>query len=304
MDRLNVTGYHRRPAHLVAEKRGFFAKEGLEVVFEKATYAPDHNKGMAEGRWDFSLSSADTMIARKTTGGTDYLLFMQAEEGLDACLIARPGIASMEELRGKLLAGDPGDSNLDLIRKKILHQHGIKDEEYSVEIIGASPQRFEAFKAGYVAAAMLTPPSSDAALAIGGKILARAADYFPNWPLTCGWTRRSWVESHRDLVVRFIRAWVAATDWIMAPGNREETSELLMKEQGLSLTSAENSLQRIVPKARINPLSIRRVLEIRIGMGLYSPPHAPAERFYDARYWCEATGLHIHEPAGIPSVSS
>ncbi|MGH7831879.1 MAG: ABC transporter substrate-binding protein, partial [Candidatus Binatia bacterium] len=148
------------------------------------------------------------------------------------------------------------------------------------------------------------PPSTDAALAMGGKVLARAADYFPDWPLTCGWSRRSWVESHRDLVVRFIRAWATATDWILAPGNREETLEILVKEQRLSLDSADNSLKRMVPKARIHPLSLRRVLEIRIETGLYHPPFSPAEHFYDAQYWCEATGLPAPEPAGFPSVSS
>lgn len=300
MDLLRVTGYHRRAPHLVAEKRGFFSTEELEVVFHKATYAPDHNRGMAEGRWDLTLSSADTMIARATTDGVDYLLFMQAEEGLDAYLIGRSGINSIEDLRGKLLAGDPGDSNLDLIRKKILHRHGIGENEYQVEIIGASPQRLEAFQQGRVTAAMLTPPSSEEAIAAGGKILARAADYVPNWPLTCGWTRRAWLESHRDLVVRFIRAWVAATDWILNPANRKATLEILVKELGLTPATAKNSLDRIVPKAQINAASIRRVLELRIEMDLYQPPFSPAERFYDARYWCDATGLSAPEPAGMP----
>lgn len=297
-----MTGYHRRPPHLVAEKVGFFAREGLEIGFHKATYAPDHNQGMAEGRWDFTLSSADTMIARATRDGVDYVLFMQAEEGLDACLIGRPGIKSVDDLRGQLLAGDPGDSNLDLIRKKILHQHGIEDKEYAVEIIGASPQRLAAFKEGRVVAAMLTPPSSEEAVAAGGRILARAADYVPNWPLTCGWTRREWLESHRDLAVRFIRAWVAATDWILNPANRKETLELLMRELGLSPAAAQNSLDRIVPKARINPDSIRSVLELRIEMGVYLPPLSPAERFYDARPWCDATALPAPKPAGLPEV--
>src|SRR5919108_2737801 len=172
MDILNVTGYHRRPAHLVAEYNGFFAQEGLEVRFHEATFAPDHNRGMAEGRWDLTLSSADTMIARTTTDGIDYLLFMQAEEGLSAYLIGQPEVKSIEQLRGKLLAGDPGDSNLDLIRKKILRTHKLGDREYDVEIIGASPQRLEAFFQRRVAAAMLTPPASDKALAAGGGLLA------------------------------------------------------------------------------------------------------------------------------------
>ncbi|HXV83654.1 MAG TPA: ABC transporter substrate-binding protein, partial [Candidatus Binatia bacterium] len=223
MDTLNITGYQRRPPLLVAEDQGFFAKEDLAVNFHQTTYAPDHNKGMAEGRWDLTLSSADTMIARTTTDGVDYLLFMQAEEGLSAYLIGQAGVGSIEQLRGKILAGDPGDSNLDLIRKKILRTHGIEDTEYEIEIIGSSPVRLEAFLQRRVAAAMLTPPASDKALAAGGVLLANSEEYVPNWPLTCGWTLRRWLVSHRELVVRFIRAWVGATDWLLQADNREAT---------------------------------------------------------------------------------
>jgi len=293
MDILNITGYHRRPPHLVAEHKGYFAKEGLEVRFHEATYAPDHNRGMAEGRWDLSLSAADTMIARTTTDGVDFLLFMQAEEGLSAYLIGRPGVDSIDQLRGKLLAGDPGDSNLDLIRKKILHSHSINEKEYDIEIIGSSPRRLEAFLQGRVAAAMLTPPSSDKALAAGGVILAEAEDYVPNWPLTCGWALRQWLESHRQIVVRFIRAWVAATDWLCELANREECLTLIMEQERLNRAAAQNAYEKVVPKARINRAALNTVIELRKEMGVYPPPYSPLERFYDESYWREATGLSM-----------
>jgi ABC-type nitrate/sulfonate/bicarbonate transport system substrate-binding protein len=291
MDRLSVTGYQRRPPHLVAEYKGFFSKEGLEVRFHQTTFAPDHNRGMAEGRWDLTLSSADTMIARTTTDGVDYLLFMQAEEGLSAYLVGKPGITSLEQLRGKLLAGDPGDSNLDLIRKKILRSHSIDETEYKIDIIGSSPKRLEAFLAGRVAAAMLTPPASEKALAAGGTLLARAEDYVPRWPLTCGWTLRSWLAGHREIVIRFIRAWVAATDWLLESENRAETLELIMTKEQLSRTAAEEAYRKVVPKARINPAALETVIELRKEMDVYKPPYSPPERFYDAAYWCAATGL-------------
>lgn len=301
MELLSVTGYHRRPSHLIGEHKGFFAQEGLEVKFHQATYAPDHNQGMAEGRWNLSLSSADTMIAR-TTDGVDFLLFMQAEEGLNASLVGRPGTTSMEQLRGKLLAGDPGDSNLDLIRRKILRSNSIREDEYEVEIIGSSPKRLEAFLQGRVAAAMLTPPSTEKALAAGGVLLARAEDYVPNWPLTCGWALQSWLQNHRELVVRFIRAWVAATDWLLQPEHREETLQLIMEMEHLTRDRAEDTYQRVVPKARINPFALCKVLELRIEMGFYRPPHSPPECFYDVSYWCEATGLAAHpNQRGLPT---
>lgn len=288
MDLLNITGYQRRPPHLVAEYKGFFANEELEVRFHETTYAPDHNRGMAEGRWDFTLSSADTMIARTTTDGVDYLLFMQAEEGLSAYLIGQPEIASIEQLRGKLLAGDPGDSNLDLIRKKILRRHGMDDDQYEIDIIGSSPKRLEAFLKGTVAAAMLTPPASDKALAAGGVLLANAEEYVPGWPLTCGWTLRSWLVEHRELTVRFIRAWAAATDWLLAPQNRQETLELIMAKEELNRPAAEEAYRKVVAQARINPAALNNVIELRKEMGVYKPPYDSPERFYDPSYWREA----------------
>lgn len=290
MDLLSTTGYQRRMPHIVAEYKGFFARENLEVKFHYTTYAPDHNRGMAEGRWDFTLSSADTMIARTTTDGTDYLLFMQAEEGLSAYLIGQPGVDTIDKLRGQLLAGDPGDSNLDLIRKKILRTHGIDDTEYQIEIIGSSPVRLEAFLQRRVAAAMLTPPASDKALAAGGVLLADAEKYVPGWPLTCGWALRRWLESHRPLVVRFIRAWAAATDWLLKPENREETIALIMEKEKLTRAAAEDAYKKVVPKARINPKALQTVINLRQEMGVYKPPFDPPERFYDDSYWREATG--------------
>ena len=291
MDILSVTGYQRRPPLLVGEYNGFFAKEGLQVNFHQTTYAPDHNRGMAEGRWDMTLSSADTMIARTTTDGVDYLLFMQAEEGLSAYLIGQSNVKSIEQLRGKLLAGDPGDSNLDLIRKKILRHHGMDDTEYEIDIIGSSPKRLEAFLQGRVAAAMLTPPASDKALAAGGVLLANSEQYVPNWPLTCGWTLRRWLVSHRELVVRFIRSWVAATDWLLRAENRESTLQLMMEKENLNRASAEEAYRKVVPKARINPAALQTVIELRKEMGVYKPPYDPPERFYDDSYWREATGM-------------
>jgi ABC-type nitrate/sulfonate/bicarbonate transport system substrate-binding protein len=275
----------------VAEYKGFFTKEGLEVRFHEATYAPDHNRGMAEGRWDFSLSSADTMIARTTRDRADYLLFMQAEEGLSAYLVGQSGLRGIEQLRGRLLAGDPGDSNLDLIRKKILQSHGINEADYRVEIIGSSPKRLEAFLQRRVVAAMLTPPSSDRALAEGGVLLANADDYVAHWPLTCGWSLRNWLCDHRELTVRFIRAWAAATDWLLQPANREECLEFIMEKEKLNRAAAELAYEKVVPKARINADAIRAVIELRIDMGVYPPPHEPPERFYDDSFWREATNL-------------
>ena len=298
MDRLTVSGYYRRPSHLVAMDKGFFAREGLDVQFHLVDLAPEHNREMAEGRWNMTLSSADTMLARSTSEGTDYVLFMQAEEGLNVQLVGQAKIKTLADLRGTTLAADPVDSNFDLVRNKILRDHGITEDDYKIDIIGNTPLRLKGFLAGKVSAAMLTPPSTDQALAAGGHVLAQGADYIPDWPLACGWGLRRWVEGNRPLVVRFIRAWAQATDWLLQPANREETLALLMREEGLKRARAEEAYARVVPKAAINPIAIRQNMEIRIELG-YMRPDKPAEAYYDASYWSEATGLPAPPPAGM-----
>jgi ABC-type nitrate/sulfonate/bicarbonate transport system substrate-binding protein len=298
--KLTITGYFRTPAFLVAVQKGLFSKERLDVDFHLVRLAPEHNQGLAEGRWPITLSSADTMLARTTQDGVDFVLFMQSEEGLDVQLIAQPGFKSLAELRGKLFAADPVDSNYDLIRNKIMRDHGIAETEYKIEILGNSSVRAGAFEAGKVDAAMLQRPFSERAVAKGGVVLAKGSDYVPNWPIVCGWGLRNWMEANRSTVVRFVRAMAAASDWALSPGNREEMIQLLMREEKLSRDRAESNYSYIVPKSMIQPDSIRKNVELRIELGYYKPPHKPTEAFYDASFWSEATGLPVPPPAGKP----
>ena len=91
--------------------------------------------------------------------------------------------------------------------------------------------------------------------------------------------------------MRFIRSWAAATDWLLQAENRESTLQLLMEKEDLNRVSAEEAYRKVVPKARINPAALQTVIELRKEMGVYKPPYDPPERFYDASYWREATGL-------------
>jgi ABC-type nitrate/sulfonate/bicarbonate transport system substrate-binding protein len=298
--KLTVTGYYRGPELLVAMHKGFFAKERLDIDFYLVQLAPDHNRGLAEGRFPVTISSIDTMLARSTQEGIDFVSFMEMEEGLDVQLVVRPEIKSFEDLRGKLFAADPVDSNYDLIRNKIMRDHGVTEDQYRIDILGSSRHRAEAFAAGKVAAAMLAPPFTERALASGGVVLAEGADYVPNWPIACGWGLRRWLEANRSTVVRLVRAMASSTDWLLSPENREETIALLMREEKLPPARAENAYKMVVPKGMIKPESVRKNIELRIALGYYKPPHKPTEAFYDASFWSEATGLPPPAPAGLP----
>ncbi|MDH3242503.1 MAG: ABC transporter substrate-binding protein [Alphaproteobacteria bacterium] len=288
MDRIKTSGFHRRIPHLVAEREGFFAREGLDVDFHTIGYSPDHSRDMARGVFDLSLSSIDKMISLNTLEGADYLCVLQAEEGLGATLVGRKGLKNLEDLRGAVIASDNG-TNLDSIRAKILKDAGIGDAAYATESIGNSPRRLAAFQEGRIDAAILTSPWREQAIAAGAVALAEAADSVPQWPLVCGWGRRAWIEGHRALVVRFIRALAGAADWALRPENREAALALLMEVQKVERTRAEEAYALIVPRVRVNPGAVQTVIDLRAEMGAYPPPRKLAEAFFDLGYWKEAT---------------
>jgi ABC-type nitrate/sulfonate/bicarbonate transport system substrate-binding protein len=145
-------------------------------------------------------------------------------------LVVEPGIKNIEDLRGRLLASDPVDSNFDAIRNRMLLDHGLSENDYETEVIGNTPIRLDALLAGKVVGAMLTPPHTDKALEAGYVVPAEGADYVPDWPLACAWGLRSWIEANRPLVTRFIGAWVRGTDWLLDPANRDEALNIMIGE--------------------------------------------------------------------------
>jgi ABC-type nitrate/sulfonate/bicarbonate transport system substrate-binding protein len=298
MDTVRVIGYYPLPPFVVAQEKGLFAREGLTIDFTIATLAPEHNKGMLEGRWDISLTSPDTMVARVTRDGHGFLLYLMAERGLEVKLIGAKG-SSRQELRGKTLAGDPGDSNYDLHRRKILRAPW-GESEYAVKIIGTSPFRFGSAAPGAVAACMLAPPYDAQALSEGYNLLASGATIFPTTRQPLVGLVPLWVAAHRDQMVRFVRAFVAGADWALDPARREETLRLVQNYSKISRAQAETKLTQVTTKAAIVPEDLNRVIQLRIEMGFYDPPHDPVERFYDAGIWCEATGLPPPQPFGLP----
>jgi hypothetical protein len=78
----------------------------------------------------------------------------------------------------------------------------------------------------------------------------------------------------------------------------------VMRRNGVKREQAEANIRRMIPKAAIDPPGLARVAALRAEMGVYDPPYDPIERFYDARYWCKATGLPAPEPYGLPDMAA
>ena len=106
---------------------------------------------------------------------------------------------------------------------------------------------------------------------------------------------REWAEANEELLVRFIRAMIRATDWVMDGKNREEAVELLLPENKGSKARAEMMYEEDIsprfgftPHSRIDMEGIRMVLQLRETAGLIKPPLPKPEKYVDERFYKKA----------------
>src|SRR5947207_2511280 len=150
-------------------------------------------------------------------------------------------------------------------------------------------------EAGLMAAgALLNAPQDALAEAAGFVRLAKSAEIVGRYQGSVGAARRPWAAANVGALVRFIRAYVAAVDWLYDPANRAEAMDILRRR--LADVSPDNparsyhellhpshgSLSR---KAAIDPEGVRTVLALRREFARPARPLSDPGRYYDLTYY-------------------
>jgi len=163
-----------------------------------------------------------------------------------------------------------------------------------VKSFGNTTARADAMSRGDASGAMMSMPDEEIQKR-GFKVLAQAQDYVKNYARGLGATRRVWANANEDLVVRFTRAMIRATDWLQNPKNKDEVIQLLLGETKNNKGRAEamyaatlSPTMGLTPRSRIDMEGIRAVLELREVAGLMKPPVPKPEKYVDERFYKKA----------------
>ncbi|NLW55168.1 MAG: ABC transporter substrate-binding protein, partial [Firmicutes bacterium] len=119
----------------VAEEKGVFREEGLEVVFD---YRMDIDalQLVAAGKMDFAIAGGDQVLIARAQGiPVVYLLSLYAEFPPSIIAKAESGIKTAQDLKGKKIGLPLYGTNLMAV-KAILKQAGIAEEEVELVDIG------------------------------------------------------------------------------------------------------------------------------------------------------------------------
>jgi ABC-type nitrate/sulfonate/bicarbonate transport system substrate-binding protein len=299
-DLIRIGTFNKDAAILAAEERGFLQAENIRVELNIVTDSPTLMRNLIGGRYDLILNNADNVIAWAEGQGADpapndFVIFLGGHQGLRQKLVVLPAVNDFGDLKGKVLAVDAPTTGFAIVMISILKKHGLERErDYTLKMFGNTMKRADALARGEAWGGMMNL-SDEEIQKRGLKILARSEDHVTHYARSLGAARREWANANEELLVRFIRAMIRATDWVMEPKNKGEVIKLLLPENKNSLAQAAEMYEEsispefgLTPRSRIDMEGIRTVLQLRETAGLMKRPIPKPEKYVDERFYKKA----------------
>jgi len=279
---------------VVAETHGIFAKYGIEVEIENLPNSDVLRANLAAGKGDLAYLAVDNAVAMVELAHQDVIIVMGGE-GSQNELIAQPEIKSINDLRGKTLIVDAPNTAYALQMKKILLLSGMQaGRDYEIKPFGATPQRLIAMREHKEnAGSMLGPPSSIVAKHEGFVSLGSVPDLIGPYQAAGYFAPRAWAKDHRDTLDKDRAAIIEAQRWLMAPANRQQVIELMIKESHLAPEVAAETYEVSMTQsggyekdAALDLEGFKNVLKLRAEVEGQWGGHPPApEKYYDSSYY-------------------
>jgi ABC-type nitrate/sulfonate/bicarbonate transport system substrate-binding protein len=299
-DVIRIGLFNMDAAIIAADKKGFLKAENIRVEISSVTDSPTLLRNVISGKYDLILNNADNVIAWAEGQGADpqpndFVIFLGGSQGVNQKLVAAPGINDFKDFKGKVLAADAPTTGYAIVGVYILKKHGLElNRDYTFKAFGNTTARADAMSRGDASGAMMNMPDEEIQKR-GFKVLARSEDYVKHYARGLGATRRPWANANEELMVRFIRAMIRATDWVMEAKNKEEVMQILLPENKNSKARAEEMYEEntssqfgFTPRSRIDVEGIRTIIELRETAGLMKPPVPKPQKYIDERFYNKA----------------
>src|SRR6266704_4512291 len=126
----------------VAQEKGLFAKNGLNVKLPPTPSSVFQLTNLIEGKFDIAMTAIDNLIAyREGQGeakvdGPDLIAFMGGDNGF-LRLVAVPEVKTFNDLKGKTVSVDARTTGYAFVLFEMLERGGLMlDRDYTVERAG------------------------------------------------------------------------------------------------------------------------------------------------------------------------
>lgn len=248
----------------IAERKGFFEKNGVEVELEWFEYMASMD-AFAAGKVDaVCVAHADALVLTATGARNIMLLVNDFSNGNDK-IVAAPGISSVKELKGKKIGVELGlVSHLLLINA--LQENGMTDADVTLVNV-PTHQTAQVLASGDVDAIVAWQPNSGQALkSVHGSTAVYTSADAPGLIYDTLAVSLSSVMERRSDWEKVVAAWYDVVDYMKDPANRSEMLEILSARvaltpeeyepflEGTQILSLPESLEVLKPADGFNSL--------------------------------------------------
>ena len=289
----------------VAQDKGFFEKQGIAVKVTETPGSVFQIKGLLAGDFDIAMTPFDNVVAYQEDQGEvhfdtppDLFVFMG---GISSTLrlIVRPEISSFADLKDKVLGVDALTTGYTLLMYRLLEHNGLPQGSYRLERLGGTASRVQAMTQGKIAGTMVSSPQEILPEENGFKRLGDIQPMLGNYQALSGVARRSWAAAHPDQLLGFIRAYVAASDWLADPNNRAEAADIYVRRiPNTPRTAIDKAWEAMLsksegfqPRAKFDPVGAQTALDVRTQYGVPQKQLTDWRKYVDESFYNHALGI-------------
>lgn len=226
---LGFTSWPTNMLAYVAQEKGIFQKNGLEVSLKEFPSTTESSNAFLAGNLDMCTYPAPDTIP-PASEGANFKVIMMTDKSLGSDgLVARPEIKNIQDLKGKTVATQLYSVD-HMYLLTLLDNAGMSDKD--IKIVDMSmADAGSAFLAGKVDAASIWEPYLSKAVNGGGKMLYSTKDN-PDLITDCVAASASIIKDHPEAVAAFVKSWNEAV--LYWKNNRDEAEAIIAKRMNVS----------------------------------------------------------------------
>jgi len=227
-------GYSDWPGWVAWEigiEKGWFKEEGLDIKFEWFDYVASMD-AFAAGKLDVvGMTNGDALVTG-AAGGKGIMFLMNDYSNGNDMVIAKPGINSIKELKGKKIGVEVGFVS-HLLLLNALEDNGLTEAD--VELVNVPTNETpQVLASGDVDAIVAWQPSSGTALKLvpGSKALYTSADK-PGLIYDMYVASPSSYANRKDDYKKLVKVWYRIVDYLKDPATYEDAVKIMASRVGL-----------------------------------------------------------------------
>ncbi|RCG30506.1 aliphatic sulfonate ABC transporter substrate-binding protein [Sphaerisporangium album] len=219
----------------VAQEKGLFAKNGVQVELKYFDNYTDSLNALATGNIDANSQTLNDTLASAAGGAKETVVLVNDNSTGNDQIIARDGVKTLADLKGRTVAAEQGTVDhyllLLALRKAGLTERDVKFQPLPTDAAAA------AFVAGQVDAVGVFAPFTTTALKRPGSTAISSSADFPGAIPDHLVVTRDLLDRDAESVQALVNTWFDTLAWISA--NRDEALAIMAKRAGVGVADYE-----------------------------------------------------------------